>query len=174
MKLKLICLDLHGVLLDATQGFANVLTDGKCIYDDPKNLGDYAAISRQEGFVKLLNEADASFWSGLDILPHAEELIAVSKSIAESVVIVSHSCSGACYTGSAEVAKGFGLDFISTPHKHHLARKKVLLIDDYDVNIDNFLEAGGEAMTFPQKWNSYSSFTDFRFFKAALTTLGKG
>ncbi len=172
--MKLICLDLHGVLVDANKGFADAAGSGECVYDDPKNLGDYSAVRQYPGFGALLSNASESFWSELEILPHVPELIAICKDLADEVVIVSHSSSGHCYTGSKAIAQKLGLDFISTEHKHYLARDGVLLIDDYEKNVDAFIAAGGLAITFPQKWNQYHEYTDFKYVRSILAAYKKG
>ncbi len=172
--MKLICLDLHGVLVDATKGFAkalgepNAFGDPVCVYDDPKNLGDYHAVVQYPGFLQHLEQADIPFWAELETLPHVPELIATCKDLADEVVIVSHSSSGNCYAGSKAIADKLGLDFISTEHKHYLARDGVLLIDDYEKNVNAFIAAGGSAITFPQKWNQYHEYTDFKHIRAIL------
>ncbi len=172
--MKLICLDLHGVLVDANKGYMQVLNGGKDMYDDPKYLGDYQAVAQYPGFLPLLKDGSPTFWSELEILPHVPELIAICKDLADEVVIVSHSSSGNCYIGSKAIADKLGIDFISTEHKHYLARDGVLLIDDYEKNVDAFIAAGGLAITFPQKWNESHKYTDFKYVRSILTDYKKG
>ncbi len=156
MKLKLICLDLHGVLVDACKGFADKLNNGDCIYNQPENLGDYGAVKQYPGFLKFLSQdSTAHFWENLDFYNHVPQLVSKCRDLADEVVIVSHSTSGNCYAGSKVIAKYLGLDFISTEHKHHLAGEDVLLIDDCDANVTKFMQSGGLAITFPQKWNQF-------------------
>lgn len=39
------------------------------------------------------------------------------------------------------------------PAKHFLARKDALLVDDSDMNVERFVDAGGRAVTVPRLWN---------------------
>ena len=45
-------------------------------------------------------------------------------------------------------------DFIFTPHKQQLAHPSAILVDDLDVNVESFSQAGSTALLFPLIWNS--------------------
>ncbi|MEC9490075.1 MAG: hypothetical protein UMU04_03940 [Halanaerobiales bacterium] len=47
----------------------------------------------------------------------------------------------------------FGKEIYFTYHKHYIADRYSLLIDDHDRNIDNFEDWGGKGVLFPQIWN---------------------
>jgi hypothetical protein len=45
-------------------------------------------------------------------------------------------------------------DYVITPQKHLLANEGALLVDDHPTMINAFRAFGGQAMLFPQAWNT--------------------
>jgi len=45
-------------------------------------------------------------------------------------------------------------DYVITPQKHLLANASALLIDDRQFAVKSFADHGGQALLFPQPWNS--------------------
>jgi rfaE bifunctional protein nucleotidyltransferase chain/domain len=48
--------------------------------------------------------------------------------------------------------------YVLTPCKHLLARPNVVLIDDCDANVRQFVGLGGQAILVPRPWNSFYAF----------------
>jgi hypothetical protein len=46
------------------------------------------------------------------------------------------------------------------PQKFRMAREGAVLIDDSDDQCRRFWDAGGKAITFPQRWNKAAQFED--------------
>jgi 5'(3')-deoxyribonucleotidase len=113
------------------------------------------------GVIDKLGEA---FWADMEMYPHAHELYEELESMAP-VYFVSQP-SNAPFSASGKVRwlqKFFRHPkcraFFLTPHKSLLAKPNHLLIDDSDVNCKKFVEAGGNALLFPRRWNS--AYADF-------------
>lgn len=99
------------------------------------------------------------FWADIDSYPWADNLIhAVESTGCEWAICSTPARDHSSSSGKVEwMQKQFGKDFRNyhlTPRKHHLAKPTTLLIDDNDGNVERFRAAGGEAILFPQPWNS--------------------
>jgi len=93
--------------------------------------------------------------------PWAEELLLAIQRTDDFIIMSSPACG----TPLGYASKKLWVDkylqpFVVEPikviagsEKHLLAGKDRLLIDDYDVNVERFRDAGGYAITFPQPWN---------------------
>jgi hypothetical protein len=64
-------------------------------------------------------------------------------------------------------------DYLMGPNKHFLARDGAVLIDDNDDKCIKFVEYGGNAILFPQKWNALKNFQGdpYEFVAQALEKL---
>lgn len=109
-------------------------------------------------------DAREDFWDQLPLYPWADRIFTVAQQVAEHVIILSapsqdwRSAAGKMSCLQRWKGRHFR-DWIFTPakHKHRLARPDALLVDDSDRNCEDFVEAGGTAIIFPQRWNSNHS-----------------
>ena len=119
-------------------------------------------------FWERIDQRFEHFWRLLAPYPWMEELIdAIAGTGHPWVVLTSPSNAPACSQGKVQwLQRHFGNQFreymlVPANHKHLLARPGSILIDDSDLNCDQWRAAGGEAVLFPQPWNtSRSAMTD--------------
>lgn len=164
-----ICIDLDGVLCDF------ILPTLRLFSDDPQSLlnrwpigqerdgdGRYAVLDllgvKTKEFWDTVDKAGFQHWANLPRYPWATELMNACKAIAPTVVLTTPSRHVNSVKGKVcWLQRHFGMKFdgylIGTA-KHFCARPGSLLIDDSDLNCNKFREHGGEAIVFPQPWNS--------------------
>lgn len=106
------------------------------------------------------------FWSNLDPYPWAAELVDLAKQAVGSENVAfctSPAHQPGCIEGKIDWCKAFFPDVPvvitravrgQPAPKHFLAHPDVILIDDYDKNVDTFIEHGGRAILFPMPWNT--------------------
>lgn len=101
------------------------------------------------------------FWSGLDALPWAGQVVQAVKEVADSwmtVTSVTSKCPSA-YSGKVKWLQAyFGKDWAwnlhLTNHKEDLARPGTVLIDDMEETVRKFRAMGGAGIVFPRHHNS--------------------
>jgi len=121
-------------------------------------------------FWKRIHEWGEGFWTGIDPMPWARELVNLVEKISKDWYVVTSpsrnptSLSGKqrwCneyFNGSED--KHFP-NMIPTPHKHLLSMPNTLLIDDREETVKRFNNAGeGKALLFPSLGNSLHEFAD--------------
>jgi len=116
----------------------------------------------QSGFWKPINEAGSEFWENLELHDWAGELLEIVYSLTTDVhVISSPSLDPSSYDGKVRwLKKHFGKNFTNfalTPHKEIFAKKSVILIDDREANVTNFVSHGGDGIVFPSSGNALRS-----------------
>lgn len=108
-------------------------------------------------------ESVPGFWLNLPELPWCRELLDFVRTKTDDwYVVTSPSRCPTCIPEKREwMRRVLGLPegewysrLIPTPHKELLAKPGVLLIDDYDENVDRFRREGGTAIVFPSHGNS--------------------
>lgn len=103
------------------------------------------------------------FWETIPTLPTGFALYNHLTSIGKCYICTSPSLHSSCVAGKLKwLQDKFGYkfrDYIFTTHKHLLAGKGIL-IDDYDKNVDKFRKYGGDAILYPQIWNSAHEYKD--------------
>mgnify|MGYP006288600247 FL=1 len=163
-KKPIIYLDMDGVasrfVISAIK--ANDKKPNKIIKKWSKHhLGNYSVdeiigVSREK-FWENIHRYGEDFWRDLDEYPWFQDLYKQLNEITEVVFLTTPTNFGYCLEGKLKWLKDrFGKDFnqyIFTYHKHYIADRHSLLIDDYNGNIDNFEEWGGKGVLFPQIWN---------------------
>jgi 5'(3')-deoxyribonucleotidase len=99
-----------------------------------------------------------TFWYNLEAYPWFEKLYTSLCQIAPVIFLSSSTRTPSCLSGKLKWLQArFGpafQDYIFTAHKQQLANPGALLIDDYEVNVNKFKQAGGNSILFPQIWNS--------------------
>lgn len=160
MAIEHILLDMDGVISDFVTA-ALTLHDRLDAFeiwlagewDMPTVLG----ISSSE-FWKRIDAEGHEFWSQLTPYPWKDELIGVIRQTAPFTILSSPSLHAECPTGKInwlrEHLSSVFHDFLFGHSKHLCARPNSVLIDDRDSNVERFRAHGGQAILFPQRWNS--------------------
>lgn len=158
-----ICLDVHGVLADfataAVELFAGERADGILAHwpSGQFDIHPVLGISRQDFWRKIQKEG-WKFWAEMAPYPWHEQLVAACQDTAPTILLsrphtTANSISGTCTWIWKYGGRGFQ-DYMVGHPKSALAKPGAVLIDDCDVNCNSFIEAGGQAIVFPQRWNS--------------------
>jgi 5'(3')-deoxyribonucleotidase len=163
-----VLIDMDGVVADFVTG-AMRLHRKPWIYDQPEYQGPAAwDLAKHWGMTnrEFWDGADYDFWLGLPEYPWADELLQAIESevgIENMCFVTAPAHTYGCVEGKiAWVMDHFpNIPMVLTRSaaglpapKHFLAHDSAILIDDYDVNIDNFVAAGGRGIVFPQPWNT--------------------
>lgn len=107
---------------------------------------------------------NVGFWEHMNETPFVQTLLnRVYYEVDKNWHIVSSpSYCATCYDGKVKYLKRtFGEkfnQFALTPHKELFAQPGVLLIDDRDSNVENFIKHGGAGIVFPAHHNSKHEF----------------
>lgn len=108
-------------------------------------------------FYRPINKQGINFWSNIDLLPYAKELVCKLLKLGNVYFCTSPTIDPQSLAGKAKwIRKHFpGLHqrFVITRHKYLLAKPNAILIDDDPHNIDLFRANGGKVLLFPQIWN---------------------
>ncbi len=153
----IILLDMDGVIVNFIDGIIKSL--GLSINHDDWLEWDYherLGISKS-AFWRATNEKD--WWLNLEPYPWASELVSLLRRDYDLVYCTSPSLDSSCPSQKIDWLRkhkfmGNTNSYQIGPMKCLNARSGAILIDDYDVNVDNYRVAGGRAITFPQAWNS--------------------
>jgi len=171
MKIRQIFLDIDGVLADWTSAVVRlhgrepeeVFAGWKPgLYDLNLVLG----ISNNEMW-EVINARGHDFWAQLKPYPWARSLLQLCQDTAPTTLLTSTSLDPVAASGKvAWIQKIFGRRFrdflIGTgKSKPSVSREGVVLVDDNDVFVDDFVDAGGSAILFPRIWNTDHERADF-------------
>jgi 5'(3')-deoxyribonucleotidase len=164
-----IYLDLDEVLCDFKGAALTVFGVTKNLFNSEHTPGDWDIVStlnrlitppniEYPEFESIINKQGPDFWATLDPLPHFDQLIKIVSAITSEWYIVSDPCNFkyAAYQKLLWLQRRLGKNFdrlILTKHKHLLANKDSILIDDKDKNIDEFGQHGGIGIIFPTLHN---------------------
>ena len=119
----------------------------------------------EDEFWEPIHNAGAQFWEELDPLPWFQGLLDwVNRLGMEWYLVSSPSRDPSSYVGKLNwIAQYFGATFnkfILTQHKHLLARRDTLLVDDKEDNIEKFRKYGGLSVLFPSVGNFLHKYKD--------------
>ena len=162
MKIKHILLDMDGVLTDFVGHFCKTFSYMPSVETWPKgefNLAKVLGIE-EDHMWELISEKAPGYWKTMPPQWFAEELMDIIRSSGIPFTI-STSPSRDPYSAAGKIMwlqEYMGLDFrhfMIGSNKALMARRNVLLIDDYDKNLDAFKAAGGKIAPVPMIWNSY-------------------
>ena len=109
------------------------------------------------------NSLDHDFWANLEMLPWAEELLDYLEPFKPCIL---SSPAGATASGKQRWIKKhlpkFWNDgrYLLGPAKHYAASPEAILIDDHEVKIQEFKDAGGRGILFPAPWNDLRALAD--------------
>lgn len=152
-----ILLDMDGVIVDFVS--AAIEANGfRFRHDDVDrlNIQEIGGVSAIQ-FWQAIDDS-YGFWESLELYPWAKNLIDLVKDFDRDWSFCTTPSNSPMSTkGKHEWLREYiGSDFkrfVFTPQKQLLARPTNLLIDDSDSNVERFLDAGGQAILFPQPWN---------------------
>jgi 5'(3')-deoxyribonucleotidase len=169
MHLKRILVDMDEVLCDFVSGAAEIhgWTRDELFAVWPPGVWSMQSAMKlsEEDFWKPITANDKYFWESLKPLPWAHQLVADINEICDDWhVVTSPSLSDSSYTGKVKWLKNFFgprfTRFCITPHKYLFAQPGVLLIDDNESNVNNFIYHGGDGLVFPRRNNLLHKITD--------------
>lgn len=148
-----ILLDMDEVCVDFTGGACKVhgLTR-------PEMYEKFGTFWTGSEFWSPIQAKGVAFWVELEPLPWFTELIHLVEQNSREWHFVTDPT--ALFSDIGKIVwleNYFGKDFdqyVLTIHKHLLAKRRTLLIDDRESNIRKFLKDGGDALLFPSHTNS--------------------
>lgn len=153
---KTILLDMDGVLAD----FVNAAFEAHGREFNPDacmgyNLLNEFSMTKEDFWAPIDNY---EFWRGLEPYPWSVGLLRQLSEIAPVVLVTTPSKSSDCLKAKREWVEDhlppMYRDIVMGESKELTASENTLLIDDCDRNVRKFRESGGEAIVFPQPWNS--------------------
>lgn len=160
--LQHIFLDMDGVIAQFVP--AAIRVNGHCVeevqarwpcgfYEVQELLG----VSQAEFWHKI-DLHGIAFWAGLEPYPWHKELWSLLESFAPVTIASSPSRGGWAATGKVHWLyqhreAGFRAYMLGCD-KHLLAAPGRVLVDDSDEKCQEFRRAGGQAIVFPQHWNT--------------------
>ena len=156
-KVDTVFLDLDGVVADFDGG-AQAWYGCKIPEDEPREWTyKYREWFGMSG-TKFWDGLTEEFWATLPKLPWADDLVGWLEDRYTLVFLTSPplvgGASGKQSWIRAHYPKIYGdKRFLIGPGKSHVARPSALLIDDHEVNVAGFRQAGGKTVLFPQPWN---------------------
>ncbi len=169
--MKTIYLDLDGVcttFIDSCIVANNLDTNEVIPLWKEKYRGEFNAFKvfgiKNSEFWKNVESTGEEFWSEMGTYPWFNDLYSELSKIGKVYFLTSPSQSPNSLSGKLKwlqrhFTNGFK-DYIITPNKELLANSNSYLIDDFPGNVEKFLSAGGNAILFPQFWNSKEEIKD--------------
>lgn len=158
---KPIMLDLDGVIVDFIKGMLKWCDVDPNLYYKSVPIGEWEIEPRKhlgldmtkQDFWKLFN---FEFWSNLEPTPYMDSILEELKGLNITILTSSNQYG---MRGKSEWIKrnlpSIWKDrkFLIGPDKCACAHPNSILIDDRDKNVETFIEAGGNAILFPARWN---------------------
>lgn len=155
-----IVLDMDGVLCDFAGAALKIFNAQHKMNDWPLGQWDIAPIVgvEPEVFWHRIEACGRNWWKELKPTPWKDEVITIAQEFPKWSIATSPSMDPYCLSGKLawmyqHIQQGFR-DYFITPKKEMLAQEDRVLIDDRDKNVLEFRAWGGEAILFPQPWNS--------------------
>lgn len=162
--MKTCLLDLDGVLVDFVGGACR-FHNKQNPYDDPANLGRYGVEDMfemiQSDFYSPLGE---EFWANLRPMDDSISILSLVEKVfgeANVCILTKPIKTPGCAEGKIRWLKKHlpsyyrGNRYLIGPAKHFCASANAYLVDDSDVNVKAFNEAGGHGVLVPRPWNSH-------------------
>lgn len=156
-----IYLDVDGVLANWVQGVLDRFkpeAEACGLTHDKVNTWDIHAllgITDDELWGRIQDEF---FWANLAVYDWAYEVHDLCRQFAPVTFLTSPGDCPAAASGKMKwlQARFPGHELIMTKHKHHVAGRGRLLVDDSEKNCTKWCDAGGTCVIFPQPWNCHS------------------
>ena len=164
-----IYLDMDGVLVDFIGGICRLFGwKREELYErwpiGEFNIAPILGVTDDEFWHRI--EQCPDFWLNLEPTPDYLEIISICENKAMfpgGIVLMTSPPLGT----AAVIQKiqwinkhllAYYRRFAVTPCKEQFAHFDAVLVDDFDVNVDKFRQAGGKAVLVPRRWNSLHSF----------------
>lgn len=156
--IKHIFLDMDGVIVDFVSGVYKEF--GIDIHSRPPtswSIENDIGVTERQMWSKI--DGNVKFWHSLKFYEWFYDIIDV---VSEYEWSIASKPSGSSASAEGKVywlQSMFGVEFRDyhlTPNKKWLAASDRILIDDNDKNCNDWIEAGGYAILFPQPWNANS------------------
>jgi len=163
-----ILLDVDGVLVNWTARTAEYFGTTEEELKKKWVFGDFdieAALgATSEELWAKIDGGGHEFWEHIPEYPWAKDLYEKCKSIAPTYFLTTPSNHPSSHHGKVKWIHKFTgndkfRDYMLGPNKFICANRDHFLIDDYDRNINQFREAGGNGILMPMYWNSMHEFT---------------
>ncbi len=156
-----IFLDIDGVVADWQSAVIRLYSlEPREVYARwPRGVYDLAKVLHVStaNMHRRVNMCGAVFWASLDCFSWTGSLYSLAKRTAPTTFLSQTSTDS--HSGSGKMQwldchfRGVPF-FIGSENKGICAAPRRVLIDDKDSNCVDFIQAGGEAIVFPQPWNS--------------------
>lgn len=156
MNRPVILLDMDGVIANFVDQV--IATFGWDIKHDDYSSWAYhqqMGLTDQQFWARI----DSDFWGRIEPYPWARSLVSHLRDKGEVIFATSPNLDSETPSAKVRWLRKHGLmsplwnDYMIGPHKHLMANKQTILIDDSDSNVEKFRAAGGNAILFPQPWN---------------------
>lgn len=151
-------LDMDGVLADFVT--PSLTAAGVPLgHDDCLSWNYFAPFMTEAEFWRKIDAVEG-FWDNIEPYSWASELVQMCESIAPVYFCSAPAKHPSCASAKIQWLKKHGLmeecddNYLLTKHKWMAAGRNRVLIDDGDHNVEAFIKQGGNAITFPQPWNS--------------------
>lgn len=155
MNFPAVILDMDGVLVNFTEGMEN---------DHPNTRFDWTRRDGGLGYNELemlIDDLDAWFWESLNAYEYTREFLLECETLMGANVFLctqpresSESWGGKAAWVRNHYPMMIKKLFMTINMRHYLAGKKVILVDDFQSNVDMFENWGGIGILFPQPWNT--------------------
>ena len=157
-------IDLDGVLVDFNLRVAEIL--GVDVFAKAENHGRYwvndiLELTEKEFWDKIRADDPYSFWRNLPKTKEFDQILdAAFDAFGNDDVCIFTSPSSdsdslkAKFEWISEHIPSLKAQFLIGKPKRFAAAPDTILIDDMDINIDQFKESGGIGILFPQYWNT--------------------
>lgn len=169
-KPRILC-DLDGCITDFDSGACRAHGITLEEMNKHRKLGEWSIVRpmglalgidnfTEHDFYEPIHKLGESFWLGLQLLPHAHELLALLDKYSDDWYIVTSPIRGtSSYVGKHKWLKRFfGQEFERfeiTKHKYLMANPNTILIDDNGASCQKFYDNGGRALAFPTLGNQF-------------------
>ena len=160
-KINTILCDLDGVVADFFNGAEKLFKRPGLVANWPGGIYDMEIVMDmpKSKFWKTIERTKGKFWERLELLPGSDKLWRRINSLA-TYTFIATSPGKDPYAPSAKTRwvrkwlkdKRFS-DIMIGHDKYLLAKPTVLLIDDAEHNIRQFIAAGGAGLLYPRPWN---------------------
>jgi 5'(3')-deoxyribonucleotidase len=161
-----ILLDMDGVMVDFVGAACKALgrnTDD--VYGSWKH-GNYDVVAaigfglEAPEMWKTIEALGEDFWVNLSMYPWSQRLYDECVKLADVYFLTKPTYDPRCASGKMIWLQRFLKDsskarnFLIGPAKHLCGKPKNILVDDADSNVNDFKKYGGNAILWPQIWNS--------------------